>query len=160
MSVSPTIRRRLEIQGFVGLDDATLAELAPWLEFSPMLCTLLIGLGTVRASAVILGALVPIAVLGAVFPVHPFDVLYNYGVRHLTGTRPLPPNGPPRRFACGLAAVWLTATAWAFGTGAHAVGSILGGVLTAVAAIVSVSHFCLPSLLYTLLFGRSKSTGR
>jgi hypothetical protein len=35
MSVSPVIRRRLETQGFVGLDDAALAEVESWLRLSP-----------------------------------------------------------------------------------------------------------------------------
>lgn len=154
MSISPVTRRRLETQGFVDLDDAMLAEVGPWLRFSPAICTVLMGLGTALASPVILGILVPIAVLGAIFPVHPFDLIYNYGVRHLSGTRPLPPNGSPRRFACGVAAVWLTATAWAFSAGAMLVGYVLGWVLTLVAAIVSVSHFCIPSTIYCALFGR------
>lgn len=154
MSISPVIRRRLETQGFVDLDDAMLAEVGPWLRFSPAICTALIGLGTALASPVILGILVPIAVLGAIFPVHPFDLIYNYGLRHLTRTQSLPPNGPPRRFACGMAAVWLVATAWAFWGGATTAGYLLGGVLTVVAAIVSVSNFCIPSTIYCALFGR------
>jgi hypothetical protein len=154
MVISSIIRKRLETQGFVGLDAATLAEVGPWLRFSPALCTILMGIGTATASTTILWALAPIAALGAIFRSHPFDLIYNYGIRHLTHTRRLPPNGAPRRFACGMAAVWLAATAFAFGKGAMAAGYILGGVLTAVAAIVSVSHFCIPSTIYGLLFGR------
>jgi hypothetical protein len=112
------------------------------------------GLGTALASTAILWALAPIAALGAIFPVHQFDLIYNYGLRHLTGTRPLPPNGAPRRFACGMAAAWLTATVWAFSIGATWAGYVLGGMLTAVAVIVSVSHFCIPSLIYGALLGR------
>lgn len=153
-TVSATIRRRLEIQGFVGLDEATLCEVEPWLRFTPAVCAMLMGLGTALALPVLLWALVPIAALGAVFPVHPFDFVYNYGLRRLTGTRPLPSNGPPRRFACGMAAVWLAATAAAFMAGAAPVGYALGGVLTAVAALVSTTHFCIPSLVYRLLTSR------
>jgi hypothetical protein len=35
------------------------------------------------------------------------------------------------------------------------VGYVLGGALTVVAAIVSVTHFCIPSLIYNTLFRRS-----
>lgn len=154
MAVSPVTRKRLERQGFVGLDDATLAEAGPWLRFSPGVCTLVMGVGTALASYVILWALVPIAALGTVFRVHPFDLIYNYGIRWLTGTRPLPRNGAPRRFACGVAAVWLVATGWAFWAGVVWVGYLLGGLLTLVAAIVAVSHFCIPSLIYGAVFSR------
>ena len=53
-TISATTRKRLEIQGFVGLDDDTLAEVAPWLRFSPVVCTVWMGLGTVFASPVAL----------------------------------------------------------------------------------------------------------
>lgn len=154
MTISPIIRKRLKTQGFVGLDDATIAEVGPWLRFSPGLCTILMGIGTVTSSTMLLWGLAPIAAMGAIFRSHPFDLIYNHGIRHLTRARPLPPNGAPRRFACGTAAVWLGATAWAFGSGAMAAGYLIGGILTAVAAIVSLSHFCIPSTIYGLLFGR------
>jgi hypothetical protein len=60
--------------------------------------------------------------LGALLPFHPFDLLYNYGVRYLTGTRPLPHQGPQRRFACAIATVWLVGTGWAFHLGAEMIG--------------------------------------
>jgi hypothetical protein len=103
-TISATTRRRLEIQGFVGLDDQTLAETGPWLRLTFALCTGLAAIGALFASPLFLWALMPIAALAAVFPVHPFDLLYNYGLRHLTGTGPLPKRGAPSRFACGLGA--------------------------------------------------------
>lgn len=44
MIVSRTIRHRLEVQGFCNLDDAAMNELAPWLRWSPALCTTVLGL--------------------------------------------------------------------------------------------------------------------
>ncbi len=154
VAISTVTRKRLEIQGFCDLDDAVLSEVEPWLRFTPALCATLMGLGTALALPALLWAVVPIAALGAIFPAHPFDLVYNYGLRRLTGTRPLPPNGPPRRFACGMAAVWLVATASAFMVGATVAGYVLGGVLTAVATLVATAHFCIPSLAYGALFGR------
>lgn len=112
-TLSPTTRRRLEIQGFDGIEERTLAETAPWLRLAFALCTVLAAVGTLLASPVFLWGLVPIAALAAAFPVHPFDLLYNHGLRHLTGTGPLPKRGAPNRFACGLGAAWLVVTAWA-----------------------------------------------
>jgi hypothetical protein len=113
-------------------------------------------LGTVLASEWVLWGLVPFAALGAIFRRHPFDYLYNHGMRRLTGTEPLPPHGAPRRFACGIASVWLVATGAAFAADMDVLGYALGGMLTAVAALVGTTHFCIPSLVYALLFGRPR----
>ena len=49
--------------------------------------------------------------------------------------------------------MWLVATALAFETGIAWLGYVLGGALTSVAAVVSVTNFCIPSLTYQLIFG-------
>jgi hypothetical protein len=154
-----TLRRRVEAQGFRGLDDAALAEIGPWLRWSPALCAVFMAAATVLASPPALWALAAIALLGALLPAHPFDLLYNGVVRHLTGTRPLPHHGPQRRFACGVAAAWLAGTGLAFDQGAMTAGYVLGGTLTAVAALVGATHFCIPSLVYNRLFGRRAAPG-
>ena len=145
---------RLDAQGYVNVDRQTLARVEPWLRWSPALCTIVMATGTIFASPWILWALMPFAALGALFPRHPFDYVYNLGVRRLTRTPPLPPHGAPRRFACGIAAIWLLATGEAFAADLNVIGYVLGGMLTAVAALVSTTHFCIPSLIYGLLFGR------
>jgi len=154
MALSTTIRDRLQTQGYVDVDEDTLAQVAPWLRWSPSLCTAIVILGTALGSEWVLWALVPFASLGALFSRHPFDYLYSLGLRRLTGTPPLRKHGAPRRFACGLAAVWITATGAAFAAGAPAAGYALGSVLSAVGALVSITHFCIPSTVYGLLFGK------
>lgn len=158
-TVTPATRRRLEIQGFVGLDDRTLAETGPWLRLAFALCTMLAAIGTVLASAVVLWSLVPVAALAAASSVHPFDHLYNYGLRHLTGTEPLPKRGAPNRFACGMGAVWLLITGWAFHSGHVMSGYLLGGALTFVGLLVSTTDICIPSLIYRTLFGFPPRSG-
>lgn len=150
-----TARCRLEAQGFLGLDDIALRELAPWLRWSPALCTLFMIIGVAAKSPLVLWALAATAFFGALLPFHPFDLLYNYGARYLTGTRPLPHQGPQRRFACGVATVWLIGTGWAFHIGAATVGFSLGIPLILVAGLVSFTHYCIPSLIYNTLFNRS-----
>jgi hypothetical protein len=152
MPVRSSVRRRLEAQGFCGLDDATLEEVGPWLRWSPVFCTLFMLAGVALQSPALLWALAATAFLGALLPFHPFDLLYNHVARHLTGTRPLPNQGPQRRFACGMATVWLAVTGWAFHSGATALGYALGIALILVAGTVSVTHFCLPSAIYNTLF--------
>lgn len=144
----PVVRRRLEAQGFLGLDDVALAEIGPWLRWSPALCAAFMAAGTIFASAPALVALAGIAAVGAVTPAHPFDLVYNHLVRRFTRTRPLPRNAAQRRFACGVASVWLAGTALAFHEGAPGLGDVLGGILTLAAGVMSVTHFCVLSLVY------------
>lgn len=99
------------------------------------------------------GVLAAIAVLAAAFPVHPFDLLYNHVIRRFTGTGPLPRRGAPSRFACGLGAVLLVVAAWLFDAGHMVAGYALGGMLTAVAALVATTDICIPSLMYRTLSG-------
>ena len=106
------------------------------------------------AAPALVWALVPFAALGALRRGHPFDVLYNRALRHLLGTRPLPPYGAPRRFACGVATVWLAATAAAVGGGAATLGRARGAAFVSVALVPATIDFCIPSFFFGLLFGR------
>lgn len=155
MAVISAVRSRLEAQGFCNLDDTILEELAPWMRWSPALCTVVMAAGTALNSPLILWSLAATAFLGMLLPFHPFDLLYNYGMRFVTGTRPLPYHGAQRRFACGIATVWLVGTGWAFHAGFALVGYALGIPLILVAGLVSVTHFCIPSLIYNTLFKAS-----
>jgi hypothetical protein len=143
-------RKQLQIQGF-DLDDDALTEIGPYMRWAPAFCASFMALGTVLASPWILWALAATAIAGAFLPSHPFDYVYNYGVRHLTGTRPLPPNTPQRRFACGLAGTWLIGTGAAFFVGATTTGYVLGGVLTSLATLVATTHICIPSMIYNAI---------
>ena len=152
-TLTRTTRRRLDIQGFECVEDRTLAPVAPWLRLAFGLCALMAALGTALASPLILLLLLPIASLAAMSPVHPFDLIYNHGIRFLTGTGPLPRRGSPSRFACGLGAVWLLPTAYAFYAGLPMLGYALGTSLTGVAVLVSTTDICIPSLMYRAVFG-------
>jgi hypothetical protein len=98
--------------------------------------------------------LVPFAALGAILPGHPFDVLYNYGLRHLLGTPALPRYGVRRRFACALATIMLIAGAWGFQAGMPMVGHIVGWALVAAAFVNVSTGFCIPSFIVRLFFGK------
>ena len=152
-TLTPRTRRLLEIQGFDAVDVRELAPVAPWLRLAFGLCALLAGTGTILASPTILLVLMPIAALAAASPVHPFDLIYNYGIRHFTGTGPLPKRGAPTRFGCGMGAVLVLVTAWAFSAGHQVAGYALGGALTFVVLLVSTTDICIPSLIYRSIFG-------
>ncbi len=154
IALSPTIRTRLEMRGIACSNDPKFIKLVPWLRTTFVLCGTAAAIGTALAFTPLLWAMVPIAALGAILPVHPFDLFYNYGIRRLTKTQALPRNGAPTRFACGIAVIFLVATALAFGAGVAWLGYLVGGLLTTVAAIISVTHFCIPSAIYQSLFGQ------
>src|SRR5215211_8749204 len=80
--IPATTKHRIEAQGFLGCDDRTLAQINYWLRLSPAICMVWTAIGTALNSAPILWALVPFALLGAVLPGHPFDLLYTYGFRY------------------------------------------------------------------------------
>lgn len=148
MAIAPTTRRRLEIQGFVGLDDDVLAAAEPWLRLAPALCATVCAAGTALASPSILWVLAATALLGAILPFHPFDLIYSAGVRRLTGSPPLPANRAPRRFACAVGCAWLLTTGALFTTGATIAAYALGGAFVATAGLVATIHVCIPSLIY------------
>ena len=156
--ITATTQRRLDVQGFGDVDKATLAEVAPWLRMAFGLSTLIAGVGTMFTSSLILWSLVPIAAFAAIFPFHPFDLIYNHGIRYIRGSGPLPKRRAQSRFACGIAAIWLVAIAWAFQSGAIILGYILGGSLVGVGALVSTTDICIPSIIYNALFLRSRTS--
>jgi hypothetical protein len=159
MPVNPTVRSRLEAQGFCGLDDATLEQLAPWIRWTYALGTLVTAVGVVLTSPGVLWTLAAITSVGIILPFHPFDLLYNHGMRHLTGTGPFPNSGPQRRFVFVVACVWLIATGWAFSVGADVAGIALGIALILVGALASVTNFCIPSFIYNTVTGRRSREG-
>lgn len=149
-----TVRERIQAQGFCGLSDATYAQINYPLRLSPAICMTLAAVGTSLASPTILWALAPFAALGAILPGHPFDVLYNYGLRHLVGKPMLPRYGKRRRMACVMGAMMVGAAAWAFQTGMPGLGYLLGALLVAIALVNVSTGFCIPSFVTRVLFGR------
>jgi hypothetical protein len=152
--ITPVVRSRVEAQGFLGLDDRTLCQVNYWLRLSPAICMIWAAVGTTLQSAPVLWALAPFALLGALLPGHPFDVMYTYGVRPLTGGPVLPRYPLPRQFACLLATLMIVGAAWSFQTGRILSGQILGWSLVAAACVNVTTGFCIPSFIYGLFFGK------
>jgi len=145
----------LTMQGYGGLDETERRGLWLGLRFAPLLCFAGIAFGTVLGSPVLLAAMTASALIGGFLtPKHPFDYLYDVAVRPLLGGPSVPPSPPPRRFACQLAAFWVAAIAIAFAAGAGTLAWVLAVPLLLVAATVTTTNWCLPSLIYGLLHGR------
>jgi Domain of unknown function (DUF4395) len=145
------MRCNLSMQGYQELSDDERTELDLALRLSPLLCLTGMTLGVVTESPAILLGMAATAVLGGFITAkHPFDLIWDYGLRRLNEGPPLPPTPPPRRFACQIASVWLLALAAAYVAGADTLGLVLGVPLLLVAAVVAITNWCLPSLIYGL----------
>lgn len=144
---------RLDIQGFDTVDAGTLAEAGPWLRLAFALCAALVITATALASVPLFLVGAGIAGIAAMSPVHPFDLIYNLGIRHIRGTGPLPRRPMLNRLACGLGAVLMLMAAWAFSTSLPALGYTLGIALSIVATLVGTVDVCIPSITYRAIFG-------
>ena len=153
MSLTPRLQTWLEVRGIETSDDPEFLKMVPWLRTTFLACGSLVGIATAFAFTPLLWLMVPIAAAGAIFRVHPFDAIYNYGIRHVIGTRKLAPNGVPTRFACAMATPWIAAIALSFHFGAAPLAYVLGALLTSVAWLVGTTHFCIPSFIYQYFFG-------
>lgn len=149
VSCSAVTRARLEMQGFAGLDDDRIIEIRPWLRVAPALCATWAAIAALLGSPAGFWTLVPIALMGALRTSHPFDIPYNQGFRRLFGTRPLPPYGRPRRFACAIATLWLMMVALTFEAERVDLGSALASAFVVTALIPVMTDFCVPSFVYT-----------
>jgi hypothetical protein len=145
------------MQGFVGMSDADLAEIRPWLQGSPIITVIWIAAGLFLGSAKVIWALIPFLLLGALLPGHPFDVFYNFGIRFLLGKRALPRYHLARRSCCMVAATWTGIVGWAFYSGAAAFGYAVGMLFIGAALLPVTTDFCIPAYLYGLIFGKPVS---
>ena len=117
------------------------------LRFPTALCLALVITGLLLQSAAIVLALVPIGAVAGWTARHPFDPLWNHGLRHLTGAPELPPNPKPRRHAFKLATAWLLAVGLLLAFGFETAALVLGVTLVGVCALVTATNFCVPSTL-------------
>ena len=155
LAISEKTRKRIEAQGFIEITDGEMRQINYWLRLAPATCMTWTAVGVVLASPLILWALVPFALLGGILRGHPFDAIYNYGLRHIFKTPRLPPYGLPRRVAWLMATGLLMVAALGFQFGFPVIGYAVGGFMV-IAAFTNVSTgFCIPSFIYSLIFGKA-----
>lgn len=136
----------LAVQGYC-LGPEQSRALRVGLRFPTALCLVLVIAGLALGSAALILALAPIGAVAGWTTRHPFDLIWNHGLRHLGGAPALPPNPTPRRHAFKLATVWLLAVGALLALGQTAAALVLGGVLVAVCGLVTTTNFCIPSTL-------------
>jgi hypothetical protein len=136
----------LDVQGYCLSADESHA-LRWGLRFPTVVCLALVITGLALQSAVLVLALVPIGTVAGWTRRHPFDLICNHGLRHLSGAPELPLNPTPRRHAFKLGTVWLLAVGLLFAFGQPIPALILGVVLVTVCSLVTITNFYIPSTL-------------
>jgi hypothetical protein len=158
MSAGGWMRANLTTQGYC-LSDAERCRLAVGLRFSTGLCLSLVVVALALESPVMVFALSGVGVVAGFAAWHPFDHLWNHGVRHLLGRPALPPSPRRRRDAFKVATVWLMVVGALFAAGAAAAALVLGGMLVAACALVTATNLCLPSETFAWLERRRGAGG-
>ncbi len=151
-NISPTNRKRLETQGYIGFTDAELNDFKYGIRFAYYLCGSIVIIGLFLTNLKVLSAAMIVALFGTMPPYHPFDYLYNYVIRHWINKPKMPPRSNQGRFACGIATVWLGVVVYLFYNDLNFWGHFAGWVLVSVAALVSTMDICIPSMIYNFLF--------
>ena len=144
MNAAAWMRSNLTTQGYCP-SDAERRELWLGLRFSTGVCLALVVVALAFESPVMVFVLSGIGAIAGFTGRHPFDHLWNHGVRHLVGGPPLPPNPTRRRHAFKVATAWLVVVGGLLAAGAPIVALALGGLLVAACATVTATNMCLPS---------------
>ena len=149
-TVGDWMERNLATQGYC-LGAAERRDLRVGLRFSTALCLPVVVTALAVESPPLLLGLASVGVVAGFTPRHPFDLVWNHGVRHLFGAPVLPPNPARRRHAFKIGSAWLVTVAALFGAGLSTAALALGGMLVAACVLVSAVNFCMPSYLLSLL---------
>ena len=149
--------RLARLQGWRGAD-AECAAAAPTAQrVGPAVCAVGAFLGAATRSPVVLAIFAGTALIGAVAPNHPFEVVYNrWAARRRRPT--LPANRAAKRLGCAIGVVFLGGAAIAYASGATAVGLVLALVLGATATFVAVTGICVPSMVFTAVWGAERAS--
>jgi Domain of unknown function (DUF4395) len=145
--------RNLAVQGYC-LSSEESRALRWGLRLPTAVCLVLVATGVVLQSAIVILALVPIGAVAGWTSRHPFDLLWNHGVRHLSGAPELPPNPAPRRHGFKVGTAWLLIVGLLFAGGLTTAATILGAMLLTACGLLTVTNFCIPSTLLDVWWRR------
>lgn len=148
--------RRTRLQGWRG-PEAELADRAlVGQRVGAAACAVGAAIGAALESPVLLAAVAATALVGAVAANHPFEVLYNRWARS-RGGHVLPANRAAKRLGCAIGVVLLGGAAFAYAMGAPTAGLVLASVLGGTAAFVAATGICVPSIIFTVLWGLNRA---
>jgi len=149
----PVLRHRLETQSFLNQPGETLHELKHWWRFTPSLNWIITLVGIIMAWPQLLFVQAMLMAIAVITPSHPIDWLYNYGIRFLTGTAPLPKSGQGRKIVFATASVLIAILGVWFYLDYNMVGYIQGGIMTLLGGLLVVFNLCVLSEILAKIFG-------
>lgn len=143
------IQKNLIQQGFASFTPRELKQMEWGLRLTPTLCAIMVASALLWQLPGLLFIVAALGVIGFFWPAyHPFDLLYNHGLRHLFNAVAIPPSPFQRRLSCFAAAVMSLTIAAALLLGSPLVAYSLGAILLSLQAIVISTHFCTLSWVY------------
>lgn len=154
-NLSATRIKRIRAQGYEHQTDAEIVDLAFGNRFAYRLCVSILAVGVLLSNIPILSAMLVIAFLGVVLPNHPFDYIYNYFLAKWMNKPQLPARSKQLKFACGMATLTIGVTIYFIYANMTMAASIIGLSLVGVAGLVSTTDYCIPSVMYNAVFGKS-----
>ena len=144
---------RLALRGIEPSDDEAFRRMLPWTKMAFAVGGTQALIATTLGNADMLWQMVPVAAAAVILPHHPLEYIYNYGIRFLTKSAPLPANRAPVRFAFFMASIILAAAAAAFEAGALWMAYAMGLSVAMVATTFVVTGFCVPAAIWAVLTG-------
>ena len=126
------------------------------LQFQPMVVGSLMLVAILTQSAVIFLLVSALLWLNVLMPAaNPFERVYNRFVARRRGRPPLTPAPGPRRFAQGMAAVFMLAAGLTLLQGWRTASYVFQGLLVVAFAALLLGKFCLGAYVYHLLKGNA-----
>ena len=94
--------------------------------------------------------------IGVFAPNHPAEMVAN-ALAERRGVSALPANRAAKRLGCAMGVVFLGGAAMAFAAGNVVPGTVLAGAMGVTATFVAVTGICVPSLIFTVLWGEARA---
>jgi len=155
MSLQSWMGANLETQGYC-LSEPQQRSLRVGLRFSTGVCLALTAAALALQWAPGFVALAAIGAVAGFSSRHPFDHVWNLGIRHLFDAPPLPPSPPRRRHAFKVATVMMAGEAALLFAGASTAAIVLGVVILGSCSAVTATNLCIPSVALSLLERRTR----
>ena len=149
--------RLLRLQGWRGNDLETAVRAGSYAHrIAPGTCAALAWVVAFTGSLPLALVTLLSAVIGVFAANHPLELVYNMIARR-RGGNPIPSNRAGKRLGCLMGVIFFGAASAAFILDYTAAGQIIVGAMAVVATVVAVTNVCIPSIILTLTFGKTRA---
>lgn len=145
--------QNIKAQGYFGYSDQQISDLSVGNRFAYSFCSILLTIGVLTVNIPLLSFMLLIASLGIVMPNHPFDYIYNSFIAGLLGRPKLPSRSKQLKFACTMASMTIALTIYFFASSYLLAGYLAGLSIVFASAFVSITDYCIPSVIYNKIYG-------